>query len=49
MCNKSQEDCQKIEPIRAGFLIERDVETIRDLALSLMDTESGEVIKKKGE
>ena len=49
MCNKSQEDCQKIETIRAGFLIERDVETIRDLALSLMDTESGGVIKKKGD
>ena len=49
MCNKSQEDCQKIETIRAGFLIERDVETIRDLALSLMDTESGEVVKKKGD
>ena len=49
MCNKSQEDCQKIETIRAGFLIERDVETIRDLLLSLMDTESGEVVKKKGD
>ena len=38
-----------METIQAGFTIERDVEGIRDLALSLTDEESGEIIKSKGD
>ena len=49
MCTKSQEDCQKPEVIKAGFMIERDVDSMRDLALSLTDSETGEVVKNKGD
>ena len=49
MCVKSQDECQKLETIQAGFVIERDLESIRDLALSLTDEETGDVIRKKGD
>ena len=49
MCIKSQEQCQKIETIQAGFMIDRDLESIRDLALSLTDEETGEVVRRKGD
>ena len=35
--------------ISEGFVIERDVQGIRDLALSLTDEETGEIKKKKGD
>ena len=49
MCAKSQKDCHNPDFIEAGFLIERDVQGIRDLALSLTDEETGEIKKKKGD
>ena len=49
MCVKSQEHCQKMETIQEGFLINRDVSSIRDLALSLTDEETGEIVRRKGD
>ena len=49
MCVKTQQDCQNPDVIQAGFVIERDVRGIKDLALSLMDEDSGEIKKKKGD
>ena len=49
MCSKSQAECQKVEVIEAGFIIDRSVESIAQLALSLTDPETGEVIRKKAD
>ena len=49
MCVKSQTECQDAEIIKAGFLIERDIQGIKDLALSLTDPETGEIVKKKAD
>ena len=49
MCSKSQAECQKVEVIEAGFIIDRSVESIGQLALSLTDPETGEVIRKKAD
>ena len=49
MCVKSQTECQKPETIEAGFIIDRDLEGIRDLALSLTNEETGQVVRKKGD
>ena len=49
MCSKSQKDCHNPDVIEAGFVIERDVQGIRDLALSLTDEDTGEIKKKKGD
>ena len=49
MCANSQKDCHNPDVIEAGFVIERDVQGIRDLALSLTDEETGEIKKKKGD
>ena len=49
MCVKSQPECQDPETIRAGFVIERDVQGIKDLALSLTNPETGEVVRRKGD
>lgn len=49
MCTKSQEESQTVEVIEAGFLIDRSVEQISDLALSLTDCDTGELVKSKGD
>ena len=49
MCTRDQNDCQNPEIIEEGFLIDRSIESIRDLALSLVDPDSGEIVKKKGD
>ena len=49
MCVKSQSECQDPEVIKAGFVIERDVQGIKDLALSLTDPETGEVVRKRAD
>ena len=49
MCAKSQTECQDPETIKNGFVIERDIQGIKDLALSLMDPETGEVVRRKGD
>ena len=38
-----------MEVIEAGFLINRSVEQISDLALSLTDCDTGELVKSKGD
>ena len=49
MCAKSQLDCHNPDIIQEGFVIERDVRGIRDIALSLMNEDTGEIKKKKGD
>ena len=49
MCVKRQEDCQKTTVIEAGFLIDRSIESISDLAESLSDPFTGDITKKKGD
>ena len=46
MCKKSAEECQKLETIEAGFIIERSVESLKELALSLTDPDTSDVMKK---
>ena len=40
-------ECQDPEIIKAGFIIDRDLQGIKDLALSLTDPDTGEVVRKK--
>lgn len=49
MCAKSQAECQNPDIVQNGFVIERSLEGIRDLALSLTSDETGEVMRKKGD
>ena len=49
MCTKSVEECQKLETIEAGFMIERSVESLKELALSLMDPDTIDVMKKRSD
>ena len=49
MCTYSLEDCHKSEIIERSFLINRTLESNKDIALSLMDVDSGEVIRKKAD
>ena len=49
MCTKSQAECQNVEVIEAGFIIDRSVEAIGQLALSLTDPETGEVTRKRAD
>ena len=49
MCLASQTDAQKSEVVEAGFLITRSVESMTELAHSLTDPATGEIIKKKGD
>ena len=49
MCIKSREECHDEETLKAGFVIDRDLESICDLALSLTDPDTGEVVKRKGD
>ena len=49
MCVKSQTECQDPEIIQDGFVIERSLEGVRDLALSLTSEDTGAVVKKRGD
>ena len=49
MCTKDQQECQKVSVIEGGFLIDRSVESIAELALALQHPDSGDIIKKKGD
>ena len=49
MCSKSQVQCHDPDIISGGFLIERSVESLRDIALSLTDPDTGDIIRKKGD
>ena len=49
MCSKGQLECHNSDVIKSGFLIDRSVDNVRELALSLCDPDTGEIIKKKGD
>ena len=49
MCTRSQEDCQRESVILAGFSIDRSVESIGQLALSLSNPDTGEIVKRKAD
>ena len=49
MCIKSREECHEPETIQLGFVMDRDLVSIRDLALSLTDPDTGEVVKRRGD
>ena len=49
MCSKSDGDCHKPSVIRSGFMIDRSIDSIKELALSLTDPDTGEVRKKKAD
>ena len=49
MCVKGQNEAHKVDVIERGFVIERSVENISELALSLTDPDSGDITKKKGD
>ena len=49
MCTRSQTECQNLMEINKGFLIDRSIETLSDLALSLFDPDTGKVTKSKSD
>ena len=49
MCTKSQEACHRSDTIQSGFIIERSIEGLKELALSLTDCETGDIMKQKGD
>ena len=49
MCVKSQVECHDLLVVQEGFLIDRSIESLTDLALSLTDKDTGEVIKSRGD
>ena len=49
MCTKDMKECHKVDVIENGFVIDRSVETVKELALSLTDPDTGEVVRKKAD
>ena len=49
MCVKSQVECHDLLVVQQGFLIERSIESLTDLALSLTDKDTGDVVKSRGD
>lgn len=49
MCTHSQSDCHNLQIIQEGFVIDRSIESITDLAVSLADQDTGEVIRARGD
>jgi hypothetical protein len=49
MCIKSQAECHDPETIQEGFVIDRDVEGMRDIALSLTVPDTGVMVRKSGD
>ena len=47
MCTKEQRECQELEVIEKDFTIDRSIESVRDLALSLADPDTGDIPKTK--
>ena len=43
ICTSKQKDCHDQDIVKEGFLITRSVDSIKDLAISLADPETGEV------
>ena len=49
MCTNSESSCHQKEIIETGFCINRSIQSIKDLALSLAEPETGEIPRKKGD
>ena len=49
MCTGSQEECHHLEVVAQGFFINRSIETITELAISLADEDTGEVVRARGD
>ena len=49
MCAKSQSECEDKDVIQAGFVIERDLETMKDIANALTEPDTGVITRKKGD
>ena len=49
MCTGSQEECHHLEVVAQGFFINRSIETISELAISLADEDTGEVVRARGD
>ena len=49
MCTNSQSSCHSKEVIEAGFIIDRSVTSINELALSLADEDTGEIPRHRGD
>ena len=49
MCAKSQSEYEDKDVIQAGFVIERDLETMKDIANALTEPDTGVITRKKGD
>ena len=49
MYTNSQQQCHSPTVIEAGFVIKRSIESPKDLAVSLTDPDTGEIVKSKGD
>ena len=49
MCVKSQVECHDLLVVQEGFLIERSIQSLTDLAPSLTDKDTVEVVKSRGD
>jgi len=49
MCSHSQEECHTEEVISSGFLITRSTQSLRDLAIALEDSETGEIPRSRND
>ena len=49
MCAKSQSECEDKDVIQAGFVIERDLQTMKDIANALTEPDTGVITRKKGD
>ena len=49
MCVTSQADAHRVEVIEAGFIIERSVESMKELAMALTDPATGDVIRRRAD
>ena len=47
MCAKSQSECEDKDVIQAGFVIERDLETMKDIANALTEPDTGVITRKR--
>ena len=49
MCTQSQAQCHNPSVIEKGFTIDRSIESLKELALSLADPDTGDIVKEKGD
>ena len=47
MCTGDLLSCHKPDVIKKGFVIDRSVESVRDLALSLTDSDTGKLLRRR--